>query len=421
MVVELSDSLEGEAKAPPSKSYTHRAIILSGLARGTSKINDPLLSADPLASMEAIRAGGAQVRVGKGSLVIKGNDGVVKVPKKTVDVENSGTTIRIMTSVFSLCDKEVVLTGDESIRKRPMQPLLDALSQIGVETTSTNGNPPVSVKGPMKGGICRIRGDVSSQYISGLLISCPLAKKDTTVEITTELRSRPYLDLTLDQLRRFGGRIDNQDYKRFMIKGNQSYKATDYTVEGDYSGAAFILAAAALIDSKVMVRNLFKDSKQGDKKIIEILRKMGADLKVGKDSVAVKGGSPLSGIEVDLSQTPDLLPIMSVLGSLAQGKTIIRNVEHARIKECDRIDAMAKGLTKMGARLKEKRDGFEIDGVDSLSGAEVQAFNDHRIVMALAVAGLRAKGKTVIDSAESVAVSFPNFLEVMKTLGANIS
>jgi 3-phosphoshikimate 1-carboxyvinyltransferase len=415
-----TQELEGLVKAPPSKSYTHRAIILSGLAHGESRIRDPLLSADPLASIEAIKAAGAKVRVG-GDLLVDGNGGMVRCPDKTINVENSGTTIRIMTSVFSLCDKKVVLTGDESIQKRPMQPLLDALGQVGVGTTSTNGSPPISVKGPMKGGSIKIRGDVSSQFISGLLIACPLRKEDTTIEITTPLKSRPYLDLTLDILKEFGVEVENKGYKRFIIKGGQKYKACDYTVEGDYSGAAFILGAAALTDSQVTVQNLFKESKQGDKKIVEILRDMGADVRVKDREVTVLGCKQLSGVELDLSQTPDLLPICAVLGSLARGRTLIKNVEHARIKECDRIHAMALGLRKMGARIKENQDGLEIHGVGHLLGMKVCGWDDHRIVMALAVAGLKTDGEpTVIDCADCIKVSYPDFIKDMKSLGAGI-
>jgi 3-phosphoshikimate 1-carboxyvinyltransferase len=421
VIVKATDFLSGEVKAPPSKSYTHRAIMMAGLAEGTSKIHDPLLSADPLASINALRAAGAEINIKDSELEIMGNSGEIKVPTGIVDVHNSGTTIRIMTSVFALCGEKVTLTGDSSIQKRPMQPLLDALRQMGVETSSTNGNPPVTIKGSIKSSTCKIRGDLSSQYISGLLMALPLARGDSRVEIEGELKSRPYLDLTFDMLTRFGGEVKNNDYKSFEIPGTQTYKATDYTVEGDYSGAAFILAAAVLTNSKVTVRNLFRESRQGDKKIVEILQKMGAELEIGKDSVTVNGCNSLNGVEVDLSQTPDLLPIMAVLGALAKGETRIYNVEHARIKECDRIDAMSQGLRKMGAEFKENPDGFIFRGVEMLKGTKLKTFNDHRIVMALAVAGLRAKGETLIKDAESVAVSFPNFIGAMCSLGANFN
>ncbi len=411
------ERLEGVVNAPPSKSYTHRAIILAGLSRGMVRIYNPLLSADPMATIDAMRAAGARIETTRqNSLRIHGNAGQIEAPE-LVDVRNSGTTIRIMTSVFSLCNRKVILTGDESIQKRPMGPLLEALEEVGVETTSHNGMPPISVKGPIKGNRIRIRGDVSSQYISGLLMACPLRECDTTVEITTGLRSRPYLDLTLDIIHDFDVVIENKGYRQFLISGGQSYSRGQYFVEGDYSGAAFILAAAAITDSDVTVKNLYRDSKQGDKYFLEILQRMGADVKISRDNITVRGGQPLRGVDVDLSQTPDILPVMAVICASANGRSIIRNVEHARIKECDRISAMAQGLRKMGVKLEEKQDGLVIEGPARLRGADICGFGDHRIVMALSVAGLKADGPTRITDAETIGISYPGFLDALKLLG----
>ncbi len=415
-----TNRLEGEVSSPPSKSYTHRAIMLAGLSRGSVKVKDPLLSADPLATIAAMRAAGAKIEERGDHLLVEGNGGEIEAPEK-VDVKNSGTTIRIMASVFSLCDRKVILTGDESIRNRPMGPLLDALEGMRVETSSRNGNPPISVKGPMKGDTASIRGDVSSQYISGLLISCPLREEDTVVDITTPLKSKPYLDLTLDTINEFGVSVVNEDYKRFRMRGGQFYSRSEYRVEGDFSGAAFVLGASALTDSGVTVNNIYDDSMQGDKYFLDILKMMGAEVYTHKGGVEVVGGKSLRAVEVDLSQTPDLLPMTAVMCALAKGESRICNVEHARIKECDRISAMARGLSKMGAKIDERQDGMIIRGVDNLKGARIESFGDHRIVMAFAVAGLRAEGKTVINRAESVNVSYPGFVEDMKSLGANLS
>ncbi len=419
--VSPSEKLHGVVKAPPSKSYTHRAIMLAGLSKGTTKIYDPLLSEDPLATIDAMRAAGASVTINDDYLFVCGNGGEIDGPK-IVDVKNSGTTIRIMSSVFSLQPKKVTLTGDDSIQKRPMAPLLEALESVGVRTTSRDGKPPISVRGPMKGNLIRIRGDVSSQYISGLLIACPLRKEDTTIEITTELKSKPYLDVTLDALTDFGARADvGDDYLTFNVPGNQFYSRPEYTVEGDYSGAAFVLGASALAEDSVTVRNLFQDSKQGDKYFIDILKMMDASVRTHGNSVEVSGGRTLRGVEVDLSQTPDLLPITAVMCSLAHGKSRIFNVEHARIKECDRISAMVKGLKQMGAKIEEKPDGMLIEGSEKLHGANIESFSDHRIVMAFAVAALKSEGATRINHAESVAVSYPGFIEDMKRLGAKMA
>ncbi len=420
LIVKPTSSISGRVKAPPSKSYTHRAIIIASLAEGKSTVTEPLISEDTKASIDACTAIGAEIEIENNKIIIKGNSGKIKVPDKVINTKNSGTTIRIMTAVAGLCDTKITLTGDESIQKRPMRPLLDALEQLGVKTESRNGNPPVSITGPILEGICRIRGDISSQFISGLLIATPLAKSDTEIQITTELKSKPYIDLTLDVLTNFNGRIGKEDNK-FLISGNQKYKAKDYAVEGDYSSSAFILGAAALTDSEVIVENLFENSKQGDKEIIEILRRMGTDVIVKKSSITVKGNGKLKGIDVDLSNSPDLVPIVAVLGSLAEGKTQIRNVGHLRYKESDRLHAITVELKKMGAKVKEGKDSLEIEGVELLKGGKLNGWNDHRIVMALAVAGLKAKEETIIDSAESIPVSFPNFVEAMEKLGVKIS
>ncbi len=418
--ISSTEKLKGIVKAPPSKSYTHRAIILAGLSHGSVNIKDPLLSADPMSSIDAMRAAGARIEIHGDELLIRGNDGKIKLPE-LVDVGNSGTTMRIMASVFALGDKKVTITGDESIQQRPMKPLLDALEQVKVKTTSKKGKAPFSVKGPMVGDIIQIRGDTSSQYISGLLIACPLRENDTTIEITTELKSRPYLDLTLEALQDFGILVHNENYQSFTIPGNQVYSKNDYTVEGDYSGAAFVLGAAALTDSEVTVKNLFEESKQGDKYFLDILKMMDAEVLTKEGEAIVMGGKALRSIDVDLSQTPDLLPIVAVMCSLAKGTSTIYNVEHARIKECDRIDAMAQGLRKMGVHLEERKDGLIIEGCEKLKGAQIDSFHDHRIVMAFAVAGMCAEGITKINNAESVNVSYPKFIQEMKNLGANFS
>lgn len=420
LIVNPVDRLSGVVKAPPSKSYTIRAVIAGLLADGESVIHDPLFSEDTRACMQVCSQVGASVEKGEDSIKVAGVGGRIQKPAGVLDTLNSGTTIRLMTAVSSLSDQEITLTGDESIQKRPIQPLLDALKQVDVKVESSNGCPPVKVKGSLAGGVCKIRGDISSQFISGLLMALPCAGKDSVVDVTTELKSRPYVDLTLDILNRFGVRVRNQDYKKFFVPGKQTYKATDYTVEGDCSSAAFLLGAAALTESEVTVKNIFRDSKQADKKIIEILQDMGADIKVGDDCVTVKGTGKLAGVKVDLSNSPDLVPIMTTLGSLAEGETVLYNVEHARIKECDRINAMATELKKMGADIEERQDGLVIQGKEQLNGAVVDGHRDHRVVMSLSIAGMKAEGETVITDGEYVSVTFPNYLELMTGLGAKL-
>jgi len=421
LYVNPTGKLEGVVKAPPSKSYTIRAIVASLLSEGISKIRDPLFSLDTSACIKISEKLGAQIDRKDWGLKVTGCGRKLKNPGSVLDTENSGTTIRIITGVASLIEGEVTLTGDESIQKRPIGELLDALSQLGVAVSSRGGFPPIKVSGPLLGGVCSIRGDISSQFISSLLMSAPYAHENVLIELSTPLKSRPYVDLTLSVLEKFKIRVENEDYVKFFIRHGQVYEACDYTVEGDYSSGAFLIAGAALSNSDVTVLNLYKDSKQADKAIIDILRKMGAKVDVSEDRVRIQGTGNLSGITMDLSDSPDLVPICAVLGALSEGRTVIENVGHARLKECDRIHAMAVELSKMGADITEKSDGLVIKGGNLKGGAIIESWNDHRIVMSMAVAGLFANGPTTIKDVEVVAVTFPDFIDVMNTLGAGFN
>ncbi|MBU0762391.1 MAG: 3-phosphoshikimate 1-carboxyvinyltransferase [Candidatus Altiarchaeota archaeon] len=411
--------LSGEVDAPGSKSYTIRAILAALLTDGKTTVRAPLQSRDTQAAYNACEAFGGKITRKKDHIIIKGTGGKIKAPKDVLDTLNSGTTIRIATAIAALSDCETTLTGDESIRRRPIKALLDALNQLGTTSSSASGCPPVKIKGPLTGGVCEIPGDISSQYITAILMASPYAKKDVEIKLKTRLKSRPYVDLTLDMLKRHKISVENRGYESFHIACRQKYKPTDYTVEGDYSSAAFILSAAALTKSHVRVNNLFNDSLQADKKIVETLSKMGANAKTYKDHVVIESDGTLNGLTVDLSDSPDLLPIVSVLGAFAEGKTEIVNTGHARLKECDRIHAMAVELKKMGADIVEKQDGL-IMKKSKLLGTTVDGWCDHRIIMSLAVAGMHSQGTTKITGAEHVDVTFPNFRELMNGLGAEI-
>jgi len=417
--VSPASTLSGTVRTPSSKSLTIRALVAGLLADGETKIKFPLDSLDTKACMSACEQLGAKISKEDDVLAVSGTGGNITATSAPIDTLNSGTTIRIMTGVAALAGEQVTLTGDESIQKRPIKPLLDALTQLGVSCTSKNGNPPHTVQGPLAGGECVIPGDVSSQFISSILMSAPYAQEDVVLKISTELKSRPYVDLTLSVLEDFGVDVVNQDYRKFLVLANQKYQACEYVVEGDYSSAAFILAAAAATESKVTVENLLPNSLQADKKILEILKTMGAKVSAGETSVTVESSGQLSGGMFDLSNSPDLVPVTAALAAAADGETIIHNAEHARLKECDRIKAMAVELKKMGAQVEERKDGLKISG-GQLKGTNLEGWRDHRIVMALAVAALKADGETQISDADMTAVTFPNFKELMNTLGADV-
>ncbi len=409
--------LSGSVEAPPSKSYTHRAVVLAALADGVSEVSKPLESRDTMSTLRGCTALGAKALMEKGKWVIEGKKRL-ETPDDVINVDNSGTTIRLLTAVSALAPGFTVLTGDESIRRRPMGPLLEALHQLGVECWSTKSNetPPIVVKGGgVRGGEAFIRGDISSQFISALLVVSPLAERDTSIFLTSELKSKPYVDITLEVMEKFGVKVE-RTARSFHVE-KMEYMPVKFTVPGDFSSAAFLLAAAAVTESDITVTNLDLRSPQGDKKIIDVLKKMGCSVNVGERMVRVKGNKGLVGVEVDCGDTPDLLPVIAVLGAFAEGKTRIFNAEHVRFKESDRISVMAKELSKMGVYVEEKKDGLVIRG-GKVRGGVVDAHGDHRVFMALVVAGLAAKGETLVSGEESVDVSYPSFLNDLARLGA---
>ena len=409
--------LSGRIKAPSSKSHTIRSTVLGSLAHGKTIINKPLQSMDCLASIEACKKIGSNIVLENNKMIIEGTGGNLVVPNGIIDVGNSGTTLRILTGVCSLINGRSVLTGDSSIRNRPMRPLLDSLTNLGANCTQENGNSSIIINGKIKGGITEISG-ITSQFTTSLLICTPLAEQDSIIRPIC-LREKPYVDMTLNHLKRAGVNVySNGNYDEFVVSGSQHYKPFKIDIPGDFSSAAIILAAAAVTNSRVTVEGLDMDDCQADKRIIKILQDMGTNISVNGMDVTVDG-SELNGIEIDLSDNPDLLPILAVVGSCAKGTTVLSNVEHARIKETDRITVMANELRKMGAYIKEKKDGLIIKH-SKLNGTAVHGYNDHRIVMSLAVAGLVTSRETIIDTAEAVKVTYPNFLENLQKLDANI-
>ncbi len=415
--------LAGEVRAPPSKSYTHRAFMIALLARGESKIINPLLSSDTEATIEAAKALGAEVTREDDLWRVLGTGSELKPRVDLIDVRNSGTTLRLMSAIAALSPKPVRLTGDESILKRPMGPLIDALAQLGAKARceGAQGRPPVVVGGGLDGGEVEITGALSSQFISALLLACPHARDDVELRVTEEFRSKPYVEITLELLDGAGAKIKrSRDLMEFKIPGGQVFRAMDLEIPGDFSSAAFVLVAAALAGGVVRVSNLDVRSAQGDKRIVGLLREFGADVRVKGKVVEVSGAEQLSGIEADCGDNPDLVPALAVLGSLADGRTRLTNIPHLRYKETDRLRALRVELNKLGVRVEELSGELRIKGMERLKGASLHSYGDHRMAMALAVAGLVARGETIIDGAESISVSYPSFVGDMRRLGAKM-
>lgn len=416
-VVEASKLLKGEIDAPPSKSYTHRAIIAASLAQGSSRIKPLLLADDITATINACKSFGVSI-VQDDWLNVTGQS-KLKVPLKVINCGDSGSTIRFFTPIAALVKGKTVLDGSAGLRKRPLGPLIDALKMLNVQCESNNGYPPVTIVGGLKGGKTSIVGDVSSQFVTGLLFACPMAEKDIEITVTTPLESKPYVKLTLDVIKSHGVKIEaSRDLRKFSITGGQHYRPKDHNVPGDFSSAAFLLAAATLTGSDVTVKNLYLN--QPDSQIVKILSKMGVPVKMVGRSVRVKDGS-LKGRSIDAKDIPDLVPVCTVLGCLAEGETRIYGAKRLRLKESDRLSALPMELLKMGADIVETDEGLIIHGPRKLHGAKINPHNDHRIAMACAVAGLTAMGKTEILEAECVDKSYPNFFDDLKKLGANIN
>lgn len=428
--VKKISNIGGVVKAPPSKSYSHRAVILASLAKGTSKLYDMLFSEDTLASINVCKALGAKITKNDDYLEVIGTGGKLHNSyENPIDLANSGTTLRLMTSVAGLSDNEVILTGDESLQTRPMGLLIDALKPLGINVKSLNDNEkaPISIKPGYLGGETNIYGNVSSQFISSILISAPLSKFGVTLYVLPEFKSRPYVDMTLDIMKKFGVNTLKSHYLKhdmcekevqgckideFKVK-KQDYIGCDYTVEGDYSSASYLLALIAINGGKAKIKNLFKNSKQGDKFILDILQQMGAKIHRGDDFVEIESDGKLNAIDVDLSNAPDLLITVAVLAAMAEGTTNITGVAHARVKETDRIDTTCRELKKLGCKLTEREDGMSITG--GVESGTVDSHGDHRLAMAFSLIGL--KHDIIITNGEVFDVSFPDFIEAMAELG----
>lgn len=409
-------AVRGTVRAPPSKSYTHRAFLLGLLSEGTTRVSDALLSEDPRATLEGVEALGARIER-EGDVVVLHSDGVVRPPARILDCLNSGTTLRLLSAIASLADGEATLTGDASLRKRPMGPLLQALDSLGVETASTEGKAPVTVKGPMRGGRATLPGDISSQFVSALLLAGARTEQGVDVDIQGVLKSRPYVDITVEMMEDFGARVEPRG-EGFHVPGGQAFRARDYRVPGDFSTAAFPLVAGALA-GEVRVENLPERTAQGDKAILDYLARFGATV-VREERSATVRASDLYGTRIDLSDTPDAFPVLCAIAAHAEGETILSGAAHLRFKESDRIKAMVTNLQKLGVDAREREDGAVIRGGKVQGGSGLVTEGDHRVLMALAVCALRAEGPLEMDDHEAHAVSYPAFLKDFRRLGVRL-
>lgn len=410
--------LKGKIKIPSSKSLCHRAVICAALAQGESNIENVIFSNDIHATCEGMKNFGAEIENrSEQSLIVKGKF-PLSLEKETIDCIESGSTIRFLIPIALLSNKKVVFKGRGKLVSRPLDTYYEIFQNQNIKYINNNGNLPLQIEGKLKSGIFEIKGNISSQFITGLMFALPLLEGDSKIIITTELESKGYVDLTLDMLNKFGIKIENNNYKEFLIKGNQRYINRDYKVEGDFSQAAFWLTAG-ILGEEIEAEDLNINSLQGDKAILDLIRKMGGNILIDNDLVKAKA-SKTKGIIIDASQCPDLVPILTVLAALSQGETKIINAERLRIKESDRLKAISTELNKLGADVKELEDGLIINGKQKLTGGIVDSWNDHRIAMALAVASIKCTEPVTITNSSAVNKSYPHFWEDFKKLGGKV-
>lgn len=413
-------TVQGTVAAVPSKSLTHRALLLAAQSTVPCTVQRPLLSDDTRATLSCLLALGARLHLDPDRPdAIQALPATLRPTPHALDCRNAGTTLRLLTATAARFGQPTTLTGDDSLRARPNGPLHDALRALGATVEARDGRAPVTVQGPLRPGAVRLPAGSSSQFASALLLALPMLPGPSTVALEPPVASAPYLDLTLDAARAFGLRV-TRDGDRFHIPGGDTPRASLFLVEGDWSAAAFHLAAAAVTGGQATVTGLRRDSRQGDRAIVDHLRAFGATATTSADAATVHGGPLASPGSIDVCATPDLFPVLAAVAACARGTTTFAGAAALRHKESDRIAAIAHGLGLLGADVQERPDGLVVHGGRPLRGTTLSSHGDHRVHMALCVAALAAQGPSTLDGPATAAVSHPGFHTDLASLGAHV-
>lgn len=410
--IDTSEEINSTVAAPPSKSCNQRALLISSLAEGRSRLENISLSEDSKLMIDSLRKFGSDIQIdGK---VAKVNPGNIKPPSSSLSLDNCGTCMRFLTSYSLLSPRKIVLRGNKRMKERPIGGLVGCLEDLGaeVEYLEKEGYPPLTVSGALGGGKSKIDARESSQYLSSVLMVSPYADSKVTLEVLN-LASNSFVDITLDIMDAFGAEISYEDYQSFTIPSGR-YEGRDYIVEGDYSNASYFFAAAAITGGRIKVKNLNPDTVQGAADFLDILERMGCDVESSADGIEVKGPDSLNSVSVNLSRMPDVAQTLAVIAAFADGTTEIKGVPNLRIKETDRIKATVRGLRRMGIDAKEMEDGMIVKGGEP-QGACIDTYGDHRMAMSFAVAGLKVPG-IEIKNEGCVRKSFPGFFEKLESL-----
>jgi 3-phosphoshikimate 1-carboxyvinyltransferase len=412
------DRLDATVRIPGSKSYTQRAMVIAALAEGESILRESLLSEDTRILASALGDLDADIRIDGANMAVCGNNGRLARPSREIHLGNNGTAMRLLAGAASLGEGPVVLTGGPRLLERPMKPLLEALTVLGVDirTDGGRGYPPVTIRGGrLRGGEVVLRDIESSQYVSAILIAAPFADKDTTVIVEGRIPSLPYIALTVETMKAFGAEVAVDGPGRFVVRGGQRYRGREYRIEGDVSSASYFFLAAALTKGRVRVENINPRTSQGDIAFLTLLERLGCRVQRGENHVEIEGVElPGGEMSFDLGSMPDMVPTLAVLSALRPGRSVIRNVSHLRLKESDRLAAMVNELRKTGIAAEEIADGIAVTG-GSPRGAAIATYNDHRIAMSFAVLGLVVPGM-IIEGEECVGKSFPGFWSALEGL-----
>ncbi|REE99993.1 3-phosphoshikimate 1-carboxyvinyltransferase [Thermomonospora umbrina] len=415
--------LDATVKVVGSKSYTNRFLAIAGLCHEQTVLRNALHSQDTILLAEALRAFGhvdVDLDAESATITVTPLGRPMRAPETAIDMGNAGTPIRFLITMAALAEGRTVLTGNTRMRERPMGHLLDALNTLGVDARAVHGNgsPPIEIPGSaLVGGSTRIDGTVSSQFTSSLLISAPVTEKGVQLEVVGDLVSKPYVDMTIAALRQTGIAVGRREFSTFTVDGGQRYRGGEIAVEPDASGMSYFLAAAAVLGGRVTIPGIGPGSHQGDVGLVKAFVDMGCTATSDTDGITVTGG-PLTGIDIDMGDMPDVAPTLAVVAAFARGRTHITGIGNLRVKECDRIDAVATELGKMGVTVDTTQDTMTVHGGTEPRGAVIDTYDDHRIAMAFAVAGLRTPG-VVIREPGCVVKSFPNFWEVFQGLRGN--
>lgn len=414
----VSHPLDAKVRVPGSKSLTNRALLIASLANGQTRLSNALFSDDSRYFARALQTLGFDIHLDEKNheMTVTGLGGTIPAAKAELFIGNAGTAARFLSAFLTLGHGEYILDGEPRMRERPIGDLVDALAQLGAKLETSNNCPPVKITASgLPGGRTKVAGNTSSQFVSALLMVAPYAQSTIEIELTKDLNSKPYVDMTINMMKDFGVEIERQAYSHFIIHPSSYSPITNYPIESDASAASYFFAAPAICGGTVRVENISRTSKQGDIAFLDILKQMGCEIKEGHDFIEVTGASSLQGVNIDMRDIPDTAQTLAAIAPFASSPTRVRGIASARVKETDRVSASCTELRRLGVQVEEYNAGMTIYPCSVFQPASIQTYNDHRMAMSFSLIGLRVPGIT-IENPACVSKTFPNFFNILETL-----